>query len=52
MQQIQVTLTLNEINQILDALGSKPYGEVYELITNLQTQAREQLDGSPSAEDQ
>jgi hypothetical protein len=31
-QEIQLTLTLGEVNQILDALGGIAYRQVYQLI--------------------
>lgn len=43
METIQLTLTLAEINQILEALGSQPYAKVYQLIGKLQQQAEAQL---------
>lgn len=41
--EIQIQLTLGEINQILDALGSLPYRQVYQLIGKIQQQAESQL---------
>lgn len=43
MQTIQLELSLADVNQILDALGQKPYREVYELIATIQQQASAQL---------
>ena len=43
---IQLTLKLAEINQILDALGQKPYIEVYQLINKIQQQAQNQLEAA------
>jgi hypothetical protein len=43
MQQVQLELTLAEVNQILDALGDKPYKQVYQLIIKIQQQAENQL---------
>ncbi|WP_018658351.1 hypothetical protein [Actinomadura flavalba] len=42
-QKITLTLTLPEINQILDALGTLPYAQVYELVAAVQSQAQTQL---------
>lgn len=42
-QKLTVELSLAEINKILDALGSKPYVEVYALVSNIQEQAQRQL---------
>lgn len=41
--EIQIQLTLGEINQILEALGSLPYRQVYQLIGKVQQQAESQL---------
>jgi hypothetical protein len=43
IQEIKITLTLGEVNQILDALGSVPYRQVFQLIAKIQTQAETQL---------
>lgn len=42
-QEIKITLTLGEVNQILDALGNVPYRQVFQLIGKIQTQAEAQL---------
>jgi hypothetical protein len=43
MQEVQLQLTLAEVNQILDALGEKSYKQVYQLIIKIQQQAEGQL---------
>ena len=43
MQEIQLKLTLAEVNQILDALGEKSYKQVYQLVIKIQQQAESQL---------
>ena len=43
MQEIKLTLSLAEVNQVLEALGQMPYIQVYELINNIQQQAHPQL---------
>ncbi len=48
MSDITLQLTVEETNLILDALGQKPFVEVYNLISKVQTQASQQL----QAEDQ
>ncbi len=40
---ITLTLNLDEVNIILDALGDRPFREVFELITNINLQATQQL---------
>lgn len=46
MQEIQLQLTLAEINQILEALGAKPYKDVFQLVSKIQAQASSQLSGA------
>jgi hypothetical protein len=43
VQEVQLQLTLAEVNQILDALGEKSYKQVYQLIIKIQQQAENQL---------
>lgn len=43
MQELTLTLTINEVNQILSALGKLPYSEVSELIKKIHAQANAQL---------
>jgi hypothetical protein len=43
VQEIQLRLTLSEVNQILDVLGDKSYKQVYELVNKIQMQATAQL---------
>jgi len=43
MQEIQLQLTLPEVNHILEALGEKSYKDVYQLIIKIQQQAESQL---------
>lgn len=43
MPTIQLNLTLDEINTVLEALGQQPYSRVYQLIGNIQQQAQQQL---------
>lgn len=40
---LQLTLTVADINQILEALGQQPYARVYQLIGSIQQQAAAQL---------
>lgn len=44
MQEVQLQLTLVEVNQILDALSEKSYKQVYQLIIKIQQQAENQLE--------
>lgn len=43
MEQISVNLTLEEINQILESLGQRPYVEVFQLISKIKVQAEAQV---------
>lgn len=43
MKRLKIELSVNEINQILEALGNMPYIKVHDLITSIQHQANEQL---------
>lgn len=43
MNKINLSLTIEEINQILTALGKQPYEDVFQLIGNIQDQAQTQL---------
>ena len=43
MEKITLTLSLEEVNAILDALGSQPFKQVHQLIAKIQSQATSQL---------
>ena len=43
MTQLQLTLTVEEVNAVLEALGQQPYVKVFQLIDKIQQQAAEQL---------
>jgi hypothetical protein len=45
-----LTLTIEQINVILNALGAAPYAQVANLIAEIQKQGQEQLAASASAE--
>lgn len=49
---IQLQLTVEEVNQILAALGDQPYAKVYQLIQKIHQQAQAQVspDGAPGGE--
>lgn len=49
MQEITLTLTLAEINQILSSLGEQPYKEVFQLVNKIQQQAQRQLENAENA---
>lgn len=41
--KLQLNLTVDEGQRILDCLTKEPYKDVYELINKIQEQAREQM---------
>ena len=47
--EIQLQLTLEEVNLILEALGNLPFARVYALVGKLQNQASDQLPKSNPA---
>lgn len=49
MNELKLTLTVAEVNKVIEALGHLPYLQVYELIAKLHQQAQEQLSSSPRA---
>ena len=49
MQNITLTLSTEETNLILEALGKLPYVKSYGLIGNIQQQATAQLAAGPDA---
>lgn len=48
---LEFELTLAEANQILDALGQQPYANVYELVSNIQSQASRQIQARDEQKD-
>ena len=42
-KNLQITLSLPEVNQVLEGLGQLPYAQVFRLINTIQTQADTQL---------
>ncbi len=49
MKTMQIEITVDEANLILEALGQLPFVKVYALIGKLQEQARTQLGGGDVA---
>ena len=45
MENIKIELTIEELNLIFQALGERPFNEVFELIGKLNEQANGQLNG-------
>ncbi len=54
MKEINLQITIDEANLILEALGNQPFVKVYALIGKIQEQAGQQLNAekSPGEEDQ
>jgi hypothetical protein len=44
MKKLQLELTIEETNLILEALGAMPFARVYTLIGRIQESAREQIE--------
>lgn len=53
MQTLQLSLSIDEVNLILEALGQQPYRTVHQLIANIHQQAQMQMQppvsGKPAA---
>jgi hypothetical protein len=45
MKNINLQLSIDETNLILEALGNLPFSKVYALIAKIQAQASQQLNG-------
>jgi hypothetical protein len=43
MSDIKLTLTVDEVNRVLGALGDRPFVQVVDLITKVRTQAQPQV---------
>ena len=51
MNELKLELTLEEVNVLLEALGSHPFKQVHQLISKIQTQATGQLQQVPPTGD-
>lgn len=47
--EIQLALSLDELNLVLEALGNLPFARVFALVGKVQSQAAEQLQASQAA---
>ena len=45
MKRIDLEISIDEVNLILEALGEQPFIKVYGLIGKIQDQAKKQLEG-------
>lgn len=43
METLNIELSVNEVNQVLQSLGSQPFVQVVELIQKIKTQAETQV---------
>jgi hypothetical protein len=43
MKQVNLKLSVNEVNMVLKALGQFPYNQVYETVNKIHAQASEQV---------
>jgi hypothetical protein len=50
MQEINLQLTVEETNLVLEGVGQLPFARVYALIAKMQEQAAEQLRPAPPVE--
>ena len=50
MENIKLDLSIKETNIILNALSSRPYVEVCDLISKIQTEGNKQLETKPVEE--
>lgn len=41
---MKLELTINEVNQIMQALGNMPYAQVFELVQKIREQAQPQVE--------
>ncbi len=49
MNEIELKVTTDEANLVLEALGNLPFVKVYALVAKLQSQAKEQLEPAAPA---
>ena len=49
MKEIQLRLSTEEVNQIMEALGDQPFKSVFNLIGKVQQQAQQQLSNNGEA---
>ena len=50
MKDINLTFTLEEVNTLLNALGTQPYTQVQPLIAKIQTQGSTQLQAAENGQ--
>lgn len=52
MREIKLSLTVEDVNHILQGLGDQPYAKVYTLVGKIQQQAAEQIQSENQNESQ
>ena len=50
MKDIQLTLTLEEVNTLWNALGTQPFAQVQALIAKIQTQGSTQVQAAQNGQ--
>ena len=50
-REFHLSVTVDEVNLILEGVGLLPFARVYALVAKVQQQAREQLGGKPAPEE-
>ena len=50
MNEINLTFTLEEVNTLLNALGTQPYAQVQPLIAKIQTQGSTQIQAAQNGQ--
>ena len=50
MKDINLTFTLEEVNSVLNALGTQPYAQVQPLIAKIQTQGSTQIQAAQNGQ--
>lgn len=50
MQEIKLSLVIEEVNLILEGLGNLPFAKVYALVGKIQEQAARQIEAADAAE--
>lgn len=48
--EIELSLTVDDVNLILEGIGLLPFARVYALVAKVQQQASQQLGGKPAGE--
>jgi hypothetical protein len=52
MQTIKLSISIENVNLILEGLGNLPYAKVYNAVANIQQQASEQIEPAKAPQDE